>query len=219
MLGYLVHCALFQPEASRALSYARGRLSYWIVAVVAITACALNGWLWYAGPPGSRSQVWAIPGAAVPVLVAGAMIWRRRHIKPQHAWSVCGVLCFLVILESTAILVPAWSNDRSPLAGNDDVEKQFRQGDVGVAWIGELWGSIRFRLNDDQATFCATAQPREQLTEFLTRYPRSYFITKPEIDENLARTLVGPGLRLERQTASTRAVIYLAEPVPGTPRR
>ena len=218
MLGYLVDCALFQPEASRVLSYTRGRLAYWIVAVVAGTAFALNGWLWYAGPPASRSQAWAIPGAVLPVLVASAMIWCRRHIRPQHAWSVCGVLCFLVILESTAILVPAWSNDRSPLAGDDDVEKQFRQGGVGVAWIGEMWGSIRFRLNDDQATFCANAQPRERLTEFLTRYPRSFFITKPEIDENLAQALVGPGLHLERRTASTRAVIYAVEPVPAGPR-
>src|SRR5436305_15230546 len=112
-------------------------------------------------------------------------------MRAQHSWSVCVCMCFFIMLEITAVRIPAWSNDRSPLAGGEDVEKQFRQGDVGVAWIGELWGSIRFRLNDDRATFCAGMHPRERLPEFLTQYPHGFFITKPEIDENLARSLVG----------------------------
>ena len=212
-LGYFLDCLLFRPDMRSRFGYATRVVPCWALIIMAGSWLAVTYWTWRTDLISPRAN-WLEPlkVALCIVVIAGIVIWGRR-LSPKAAWAVCGFFSFLFLLEVADHLVPAWSLDRSPLAKAAEVKSEFRKRDLGVAYVGEEWGSIPFRLGNDHATFNGTMRSSQELVAFLGEHPQNFLIVKPDINDHVARALKEFGVRLKRRAESSRALIYVVEPV------
>src|SRR5207247_1668481 len=97
----------------------------------------------------------------------GALI-RGRRLSVRASWVLCAGLTFAFLLELTQGIVPAWSRQRSPLAGVHGVVKKQR---MGVICAGDDWGSIAFQLDYDEHFLHHKDGGEAGALNFLARHP------------------------------------------------
>jgi dolichol-phosphate mannosyltransferase len=212
-LGYFLECVLFRAEVSGYFGYATRVIPRCGLVMLAGAWLAASYWTWRTGLILPRANLLEpLKVAACVAVIAGVAVWGRR-LTPKTAWALCGIFSFFFLVEIADQLVPAWSLDRSPLAKAAEVKSEFKQPDFGVAYLGEEWGSIPFRLGNDHATFNGTMRSSQELLAFLGEHPRNFLIVKPDINEHVTRVLEEFGVQLHRRAESSRALIYVVESV------
>ncbi|HKB41234.1 MAG TPA: glycosyltransferase [Gemmataceae bacterium] len=194
---------------------ARTRVPQRALLLIAASWLVLGGIGWWKNlVPLTEYMVEAVVCVAV---LAGVLIWGRR-LPPKVAWALCAVAMGAALYELCDELVPAWSNQRSPIAHLSEVAELLRDGDTAVASYGHDWCSLPLEVDREDVTNITFYPPRE-LKKFLDSHARTVLITKSSKDLQILRRSFPPSREISKvvDVGDTRVVVIEAAPPPAPP--
>jgi dolichol-phosphate mannosyltransferase len=209
-LAGLAACYLDQvlfPSGAGVFPEARRRLPWLGVPLLAVAWLLVDTWAWRHNLAESAYRL--LPALAVCLGCLGLVVVWRRKLPWQAGWALCAVLGLGVLVETADEFVPAWSRQHAPMARSAEVADLLGDDHAGVLCVGEEWGSIPFRVDDDARFVNGTGWSSAQMQRFLGRHPRNLVVIKDDWGEGLENILthewLPAGMEIDRVIHSGRA--------------
>src|SRR5205807_5693735 len=127
-------------------------------------------WAWRQHLPGGASYRLLAGSVLCAGCVLAAVVWGRR-LPWQTGWGLCALLALGVLVETADEFVPAWSRQHAPMARWAEVADLLGDARTGVICVGDEWGSVPFRVDDDARYVNGTGWPAARVQGFLVRHP------------------------------------------------
>jgi dolichol-phosphate mannosyltransferase len=208
LAGCYLEQVLFQKSLPGLFQLARNAAPRLAAAALCAALLVLSLGGWHLGLIGPREAFFQAGLCTVCVI---ALAWAGRRIQANLAWLLCCALVAITMIDSAHRLLPAWSQQRSPLKRYPEIREWAPDQRTPVVCYGGEWGSIPFYLGRNESVINFGDLAPGQLPELLSPYHRWVLVTRHKADLELFRHAMAPVMEIAKVLAADEIAVALVE--------